>query len=154
MVAIRHLIMTVGMLVLWNDIWRVMIITILTHIQTITPITTCILIPTFRSLFRLTIRTTSIIMIILIIATISDGSLIIDTIVDGILIKVNFVKGILIETLIMGHEIKRRREVLNRKGLIKKFCKSLTTPLYPLTIVSIYIFQNVSFASAVSEKNT
>ena len=136
--------MTVGMLVLWNDIWRVMIITILTHIQTITPITTCILIPTSRSLFRSTIRTTSIVMI----------TLIKDTIVDGSLIKDTILKDILTETLIMGHEIKRRREVVNRKGLIKKFCKSLITPLYPLTIVSIYIFQNVSFASAVSEKNT
>lgn len=117
--------MTVGMLVLLNDIWRVMIITILTHIQTITPITTCILIPTSRSLFRSTIRTTSIVMI----------TLIKDTIVDGSLIKDTILKDILIETLIMGHEIKRRREVVNRNCLI-------------------YIFQNVSFASAVSEKNT
>jgi hypothetical protein len=73
-------------------------------------------------------------MIILIIDTIVDGSLIKDTIVDGILIKVNIVKGILIETLIMGHEIKRRREVVNRKGLIKKFCKSLITPLVSIRI--------------------
>lgn len=89
--------MTIGTLILWNAIWIGTIIPTPAHIHTITRITTCILIPTYRSLFRSTIRTSSIIMIILII----------DTIVDCILIP---------DTLIAGGGINRRSEVIKSKG--------------------------------------
>jgi hypothetical protein len=77
--------MTIGTLILWNVIRiGMIIITILTHFHTIIHITTGILIPISHSLFRSTIRTTSIILIILIMVTIIGGIHMTDTIIaDG-----------------------------------------------------------------------
>lgn len=83
MVVIRHLIMTLGMLVLLNGIWIGMILIILTHIHTIIHITTGILIIISLFLFRSTIRTTSIIMIIPTMVIIGSLHMIVIVIADG-----------------------------------------------------------------------